>query len=582
MPESHARSSANSRSDDDHADSDDHDEVGDDIGDGGHDYHDEVVDTAGCKKVDDAAEDEDEDSFATCSSDLSSKKPKSPSVQRSRHSRTRSPMPVQQQQQQQQVVEEVKKDDMIEDKLKDKVELENWDSADLKTEVEVSDIEEEEDIPDIEALAEPKVNELSKLVNGESPRIVSRYLARIEREKSETESEDESFEAFRAMRMRTDREAAPPERDINEDDTETAEFQTKLRQLGSNPSSASTTHREAVNGGGDHSSCEATTPDVSAATLSTDRKDETEEERDQEIVRSRSQEIYLQRKNFVAERKKFNLMRANQDLEILKEKPVVGNHVEEEDEEKADQVKEELKPIVEIASKPINEVKNEVFREENKIVSNKIVNETSKLESEKVDGNNAEIEDRPSSTDGQKKESASSSTNSLHSLRHSRSFDSGLPMSPEVRRRLKTISQRSPSELSLSVFDKRKSFTATPSPGRQSIEDLASSVENLREKLSLFPFARTGKQPVGDNDDEELDQVPQMMSLQGGLTRSRSWQGFGAAHRTARHQAFWENQRYEQVTDKDLSLPPPPASKPPETCLSVSNVSLSDSNQVLI
>jgi hypothetical protein len=33
------------------------------------------------------------------------------------------------------------------------------------------------------------------------------------------------------MRMRTDREAAAPERDITEDDTETAEFQTKLRQV---------------------------------------------------------------------------------------------------------------------------------------------------------------------------------------------------------------------------------------------------------------------------------------------------------------------------------------------------------------
>jgi hypothetical protein len=65
----------------------------------------------------------------------------------------------------------------------------------------------------------------------------------------------------------------------------------------------------------------------------------------------------------------------------------------------------------------------------------------------------------------------------------------------------------------------------------------------------------------------------------GGLTRSRSWQGFGAAHRAARHQAFWESHRYEQVTDKDLSLPPPPASKPPETSLSSSTSALAESGK---
>ena len=100
-------------------------------------------------------------------------------------------------------------------------------------------------------------------------------------------------------------------------------------------------------------------------------------------------------------------------------------------------------------------------------------------------------ESRPISTEGHNKnDSANSSNTSLHALRHSRSFDSGLPMSPEVRRRLKAISQRSPSEISL-LERKRNSLnsalsasTTTPSPGRQSIEDLASSVENLREKLS--------------------------------------------------------------------------------------------------
>ena len=253
-------------------------------------------------------------------------------------------------------------------------------------------------------------------------------------------------------------------------------------------------------------------------------------------------------------------MRSNQDLEILNEKTIVDNPMEEEDEPvETEQILEEIKTL------PIKiEIEDDIKPEQNH----------KSLEDAKLNQ-----EQRPMSTDGHKNESATSSTNSLNTLRHSRSFDSGLPMSPEVRRRLKAISQRSPSELSLSVFDrKRSSNTTTPSPGRQSIEDLASSVENLREKLSLFPFARTGKLPFGDTEGEEMDLVPQLMSLQGGLTRSRSWQGFGAAHRAARHQAFWETRRYEQVTDKDLSLPPPPASKPPESCLSSSNSSLAENN----
>ena len=155
-------------------------------------------------------EDDEDESFATCSSDLSSNKNerqlnscsrRSTSGHRSRHSRTRSPPPQQQQQQQQQ--DEVEEQNVFEN---NKVDV--WESNDLKTEVEVSDIEEEEEelsnIPDIEALAENREVEMFKLMqNGESPSIVSRYLSRIEREISETESEDESFEAFRTMRMRT-------------------------------------------------------------------------------------------------------------------------------------------------------------------------------------------------------------------------------------------------------------------------------------------------------------------------------------------------------------------------------------------
>ena len=64
-------------------------------------------------------------------------------------------------------------------------------------------------------------------------------------------------------------------------------------------------------------------------------------------------------------------------------------------------------------------------------------------------------------------------------------------------------------------------------------------MENLKEKLLLIP-----------KDSAETIQVvkerlgrPQANT--GSIARSRSWQGFSAAHRTSRQQAFWDAQRYE-------------------------------------
>ena len=61
------------------------------------------------------------------------------------------------------------------------------------------------------------------------------------------------------------------------------------------------------------------------------------------------------------------------------------------------------------------------------------------------------------------------------------------------------------------------------------------------------------------------------------LWNLRSWQGFGAAHRTARQQAFFESKRYEnQVTDS--SLPPPPSFTPNVAISSSSSMSTSSPN----
>ena len=70
----------------------------------------------------------------------------------------------------------------------------------------------------------------------------------------------------------------------------------------------------------------------------------------------------------------------------------------------------------------------------------------------------------------------------------------------------------------------------------------------MKERLSRPPPSQPP--PSGDS------------GTTGGLAKSRSWQGFSAAHRTSRQQAFWEAERYESTSEKDLSLPPPPDKVP--------------------
>lgn len=83
------------------------------------------------------------------------------------------------------------------------------------------------------------------------------------------------------------------------------------------------------------------------------------------------------------------------------------------------------------------------------------------------------------------------------------------------------------SEVSLNLAkagqDRRSmSSTATPSPRKQSIEDLASSVENLKEKLLRLPFAVSGSTTEVITEGEENQQQPPPPPLpRGSLSRSR-------------------------------------------------------------
>ena len=65
--------------------------------------------------------------------------------------------------------------------------------------------------------------------------------------------------------------------------------------------------------------------------------------------------------------------------------------------------------------------------------------------------------------------------------------------------------------------------TATPSPRKQSIEDLASSVENLKEKLMRLPFAVGGSTSEVTNESvDNLSSKPIHPTFpRGQLSRSR-------------------------------------------------------------
>ena len=57
-------------------------------------------------------------------------------------------------------------------------------------------------------------------------------LELVEVSDSSQEEKDDEFEALRLRRLRTQRSVMAPERDVTDDDKETAEFQTRLREMG--------------------------------------------------------------------------------------------------------------------------------------------------------------------------------------------------------------------------------------------------------------------------------------------------------------------------------------------------------------
>ena len=294
------------------------------------------------------------------------------------------------------------------------------------------------------------------------------------------DSDEDEFEQMRAQRMR-EREAAPPERDIFEDDTETADFQLKLRHMPQLPQSSSNV---------------ALAPPISSSVCT-------------------------------------NVATVNTPAETIKEESATIN----------------IAKSVEVSA--------DVFVGEQRIPEHP--NESSAAEEGTV---NEDDTDKCGEM--------------MFPIQQSRSFESGLPpVTPELNRLMKTYSSTrslsSKSSSVLSVMDRRSLSITTPSPRKQSIEDLASSVENLKEKLMLIP------KDSAETIQAVKERLARPAQVNGQIIRSRSWQGFGAAHRTARQQAFWESGRYESNTEKDLSLPPPPEKVPDQVTKRLSRSSKSPS-----
>ena len=318
------------------------------------------------------------------------------------------------------------------------------------------------------------------------------HTATTEYDTDAEDSEDE-FEQMRNHRMNfsREREAAPPERDIFEDDTETADFQLKLRHMPQYNSNNSNINNNALN---------------STETINND------------------QDIYVEEKQ--GKKQQHNIPELNEFSE---------------------------------------ETEEDIMKDD----------------TDKCDDN-----DDPVDQDDDI---------SMFPIQQSRSFDSGLPpVTPELNKLILTHSSKSLSSKSssiISILERRVGSSlniTTPSPRKQSIEDLASSVENLKEKLLLIPkdSAETIQAvkerlarpiPTQSNPGSTSSNGGSSESGIGSLSRSRSWQGFSAAHRTSRQQAFWESQRYESNSEKDLSLPPPPEKVPDQVAKKLNRSSKSPS-----
>jgi len=108
------------------------------------------------------------------------------------------------------------------------------------------------------------------------------------------------------------------------------------------------------------------------------------------------------------------------------------------------------------------------------------------------------------------------------------------------------------SPATLRRFQNRSPITAS----MQAINVLADGVEGLKDKLAAHAGAELFERRRKKSPKRLLK-----------LERSRSWQGFDAAEarRIVRQQAFFENERYGGQVVTDRSLPPPPSTRPPSS-----------------
>ena len=304
----------------------------------------------------------------------------------------------------------------------------------------------------------------------------------------EETAQEEEFESLRMRRMRSQRSVMAPERDVSEDDTETAEFQTRLRKLSNTslPSSGNFPFGPPLNvsrfsGSPSTSPILPDTPSPSpeppsekpvleeAETVedshsrgreseAPEREIETEDKESAELQtnlrRSRSSEIFLRRKN-----SKKLIKRNSCNLEVLDEGTAVNTSVETvESTVDEDKVQQEVRPQSSSSSEDNNNSGSPPRRRQRLFKSLSAGSDLDKL-----------------------KLISEQSGGKIHSLVNlAKTLES-----PEIRRK--------------SVLKVPPNPSPTPSSNQtssvQSINKLADSVENLREKLTMhsgifFPMTK--------------------------------------------------------------------------------------------
>ena len=367
----------------------------------------------------------------------------------------------------------------------------------------------------------------------------------------------DEFEALRLARLQTQRSVCAPERDISEDDAETAEFQTRLRRLSSTRST----------------SAQSVSPRISPL------KSCSFDEDDQKNAKSESEEVNEVIAEAAAAEEETQEEDINDDINddfLSRLRP--ERRFEKRDSEAPErEIETEDKESAELQTNLRRSRSSEIYlrrRLQQQQGKGTFKNRRRSCNLEILDESVTQEESPESKANEKGEESPDSPENSSPKPRIFRSLSAGSDLD-----KLKLLADQTDEInwlIKLSLTKPCVEQTRSPSINRklncespitasiQSINNLAEGVEDLRDKLSsqvgIF-FPMTAKEQKLEKIVADAKALPKMNKK---LSRSHSWQGFGNREmkRHLRQQEFWDSNRYEQVNSADLNLPPPPPTPP--------------------